>query len=93
MCIRDRDYGVNTALMEAYTAMMAEEEEDGEDEEYLAEPPEMEDGDEAVQEDADFFSEEGSADGELQEQEEDSLETDLSLQEEPEIEFTESDEE
>ena len=33
----DLDYGVNTALMEAYTAMMAEEEED--DDDFLAETP------------------------------------------------------
>ena len=36
----DLDYGVNTALMEAYTAMMAEQEE--EDDDFLAEAPEME---------------------------------------------------
>jgi hypothetical protein len=32
------DYGVNTALMEAYTAMMAEAEEDDEEEYITAEP-------------------------------------------------------
>ncbi|MCQ4635466.1 DNA-directed RNA polymerase subunit beta' [Anaerovorax odorimutans] len=67
----DLDYGVNTALMEAYTAMMAEQEE--EDDDFLAEAPEMETAsqpviDEALGESEEIFEvEDDDADLELAE--------------------------
>lgn len=56
----DLDYGINTALMEAYTAMMAEEEED---DDFLAEAPELEQREEADEEQGEeIFEMEGADD-------------------------------